>query len=528
MKKLKLRDVAMAEAETWRNLLPPEPWAADVTAQPGYFANWVQTRLQAGHRNARCLVVDARKAHQAFRPVPVVGVAERIALRALTDWVLDGVELSQRTHDDYRRFVAGPLRQAFRGSGLKRLSDATVEYVVQADISAFYQFVDHGVLLAELENRTGKVDESRMLVELLGEIQGATYGLPQLLDPSDKLAEVYMQVLERDVVRRVGHVWRFNDDFRLAVNGYGNAQQALEDLAAAARPLGLVLNDQKSSIVKFASYFWRHSVGDAEDPDMEVNPEEIEIWDEGYPDLGGAALIDSAEATLSRLDEGSDAPLDLLEANSDDVRSLRWAFNALAREASPSGLPYAARVFEFVPQLTPRVCDYLVAANEAGHSTEQVWLATAARDSEFNAWQRAWLTYTARACGFLSGEALAWLQERYRVAIPGLLHAELSLALAMAGKVSFSDLDMALRTEPEALAPWYAIAMNHVEATDDQRSAVRASSRLYELLVRTSAAVAGDAASGQVVGQGRAGGGPTAGGTTAAETTGRSPAGPAS
>lgn len=483
VKKLDLRVVAESEASSWRNLLPPEPWLESVRAQPGYFASWVSSRLQAGHRNAPGWVVDARKAHQAFRPVPIVGIAERLALRALTDFVLAEQELPTRSQDDYRAFVSGPISYAFRDGGVQRLSNASVEYVVQADISSCYQYIDHGVLLTELENRTGKIEESRMLIELLGEVQGATYGLPQLLDASDKLAEVYMQVLERDAVRRIGRVWRFNDDFRLAVNGYGNAQQALEDLAAAARPLGLVLNDQKSNITLFTNYFWRHFAGEPGDADVEVNPAEIEVWVEDYPDLHDDQISETAASSLERLNDDSDNPINLSQPDPEDIKNLRWVFNYMAKQHSADGLPYVDRVLAYVPQLTPRLCDYLVAAHKGGHYIQTVWEALAARSHSQNAWQRAWLTYVARTCGIIEGDPLDWLKLQHLTAPPGLLHAELTLTLAGAGCMTFAEVDSALRTQPEALAPWYALAINHTDASDEQRAAVRGSSRLFELLV---------------------------------------------
>ncbi len=193
LNKLDLRGAAEKEAVAWRNLLPPEPWCRHVAQSPGPFARWVSNRLSSGARNAPSAVVDARKANQAFRPVPVVGIAERIAMRALTDWILEGVDLPERGQDQYRAFVSGPISRAFPNGKVARLSQASIDYVVQADIAAFYQYVDHGVLLEELQVRTGKVEAARLLIELLGEIQGTTYGLPQLLAASDALSEVYIQ-----------------------------------------------------------------------------------------------------------------------------------------------------------------------------------------------------------------------------------------------------------------------------------------------------------------------------------------------
>lgn len=485
LKKLDLRGAAEKEAAAWRNLLPPEPWSQHVAQAPGRFANWVSNRLTAGARNAASVVVDARKANQAFRPVPVVGVAERIALRALTEWVLEGVELPDRSPEEYRAFVSGPVGRAFPKGTATRLSQASVDYVVQADIAAFYQYVDHGVLLEELQVRTGKIDAARLLVELLGEIQGTTYGLPQLLEPSDLLSEVYIQVLERDVTRKTSDVWRFNDDFRIAANGYGNAQQALEDLSSAARPLGLILNEHKTGIVKFTTYFWHNFLSDAGDSDVEVNPEEVEVWVEDYPDLSGDELIETAEATLNRLDEAAEVRIDLTEPSRDDVRELRRAFNILARHGKSSALPHVEEVFRFVPQLTPRLCDYLVSAHRSGHGVTRVWDSIARRSDTHNAWQRAWLAYVARECSISSKSCEQWLGSQLLSAPSGLLHAEASLALAHSDRIDFAALDAALRTQPEALAAWYALGINRLERLpQQQRKAVRASSPLFGLLVQ--------------------------------------------
>lgn len=242
LKKLKLNEAAEQEAAAWRNLVPPEPWQSVVAAKPGPFAGWVKTRLASGARNAPSIVANARKTHQGIRPVPVIGIAERIAFRALTNWVLSDVAPANRTADDYREFVSGPLIVAFKGKSSFRISDSTVEYVIQADIAAFYQYIDHGILSGELEMQTGKVEGSRALIAILGEIQGKEFGLPQLLDASDQLSDLYIAILHRHLTRLGLKLWRYNDDFRFTADGYDEAQQIIEDLSAGAHEIGLVLN----------------------------------------------------------------------------------------------------------------------------------------------------------------------------------------------------------------------------------------------------------------------------------------------
>lgn len=484
LKKLDLRGAAQNEAVAWRNLLPPEPWCQHVAQSPGHFARWVSNRLSSGARNAPSAVIDARKANQAFRPVPVVGVAERIALRALTDWILEGVDLPERGQDHYRAFVSGPITRAFPKGKVAKLSQASIDYVVQADIAAFYQYVDHGVLLEELQVRTGKVEAARLLIELLGEIQGATYGLPQLLAASDALSEVYIQILERDLTRHTADVWRFNDDFRIAANGYGNAQQALEDLSSAARPLGLILSDHKTSIVKFSTYFWHNAIGEVGDSDIEVNPEEVDVWMEEYPDLSDDELVETAQATLGRLEDVSEVPIELADPSIRDVRDLRRAFNILARHGEKSGLRHVEEVFRYLPQLTPRLCDYMVSAHRSGHGVTRVWNSVAKRSDTHNAWQRAWMAYVARECEISPKSSGEWLRSQFQRAPAGLLHAETSLSLARTGNIEFEVLDTALRTQPEALAAWYALAINELtDLPQQQRKAVRDSSPLFGLLI---------------------------------------------
>ena len=68
------------------------------------------------------------------------------------------------------------------------------------------------------------------LMQLLEETQGRAYGLPQLLDPSDRLSEVYIDRVERALIRAGFHTWRYNDDFRIGCRDYPETLDAIEHL----------------------------------------------------------------------------------------------------------------------------------------------------------------------------------------------------------------------------------------------------------------------------------------------------------
>ncbi|WP_433526757.1 reverse transcriptase domain-containing protein [Nocardia pseudovaccinii] len=239
---LDFKSAAVAEAKTWRNLLPPEPWLPLVGRFPTKFGDYARHRLEAGVTNAQSVVIRARKPHQQTRPVPVVGIPERIAYRALCDQALANRALADRSPAAYQEFIAAPINAEFKDKRIFRVADATAQYVIESDVTAFYEYIDHRQLLDELQLRTFTVEIPRILIDLLAEVQDRPFGLPQLLDSSDELSEVYARIIERELQRRGVNVWRYNDDFRITAASYDEAQAHVEALANEASAVGLVLN----------------------------------------------------------------------------------------------------------------------------------------------------------------------------------------------------------------------------------------------------------------------------------------------
>jgi len=456
------------EATSWRNHLPPEPWQAPVEAAAHEVGEWVKSRLEAGVPNARGAVVSVRKAGQSTRPVPIVGVAERIAYRALTDHLLEGVPPAARSVEDYRRFATGPISYGVRSSAnrFRRISDSKITHVVESDVTAFYQYVDHETLRQELVLQTGRVKAAEALRELLREISGASYGLPQMLDASDELSEIYIRILERDIARRGIPVWRYNDDFRIAVNSYEAAQSAVEQLSESAASLGLVLGEHKTYISRFSTYFMRYA--DVEDPEEleRFDPDAVFV-DSGYV-LEPDQAVEVAIGTLARLDlpPGDPARIDLKSASGADLRQLRRALSILRAAGDPAALERTTHLMLFTPSLTPRVCEYLSDLHtgypdDVAASWEALYMN---HSSSLSQWQLAWLTYVARTADLLQGhpERIAAVKRQQLKREHVLLHAEACLTLSEVAAVPADELDRALRTQPEPLVPWYVLAVGNM------------------------------------------------------------------
>lgn len=172
------------ELNTWRNQIPPEPWTAPARSKAPEMLSWVRSRLAGGADGIPSVGVNARKATLGARPVPILSAPDRIVYRALAKHVLRDLTLPDRSPDAYKAFIHGPIEYAFRDEEgpIWNVFGLEVKYVVEADITAFYQYIDHDLLRHELELQTGHIESIDALLELLGETEGRTFGLPQLLD----------------------------------------------------------------------------------------------------------------------------------------------------------------------------------------------------------------------------------------------------------------------------------------------------------------------------------------------------------
>ena len=83
---------------------------------------------------------------------------------------------------------------------------------------------------------------------------GSRRGLPQGLMPSDTLATLYLAELDFVMVRNGFRYVRHGDDVRIAAETYDRACRALRTLEATLRKLGLLLNVEKTRVLRRDTY----------------------------------------------------------------------------------------------------------------------------------------------------------------------------------------------------------------------------------------------------------------------------------
>lgn len=468
-KRLNLADAVLAEAASARNLLPAEPAWNAVSSRASDIARYLDNQLRAGFHPSLQVEIAARKPAHGVRPVPYWGVLERVAYRALTTAALAKVKPIDRSPQAYINFITEPGRYARDRQPAKEhaaglvifdffLSESPVNYVVKSDLAAFYQFIDHAILAEEMLLSGVDFDLIEALIELLAEVQGRNYGLPQLLDASDMLSELYADRIERDLLRSGFAVWRFNDDFRIACDTYADALAAIEELDAAARRVGLSLSENKTVTVGLTKYIFDAFDLTPSEAGKTVNVDNVEDLVGDYTDDFGKDDADDALAVIRRAQiETSDVEPELSDeqwirlrgVRIEHVRLLRRAINGLTFAADSRAIKDVVRLAIYAPSLTPNLMRYIKKVGEAPDTSSDRWDEIAAtvdllaNNVALNAWQQLWLVDIVRDLRLLErgldeeaiGNRVEWVDELRRDTGSDVLRAVATRALAAHGRL---------------------------------------------------------------------------------------------
>jgi hypothetical protein len=278
--------VVAAELSSRNRLLPPRWGDVALSQAVDQVGSWFTAVMRRDIRPDPEDVLLARKLGRGARPLAILGLRERLLYRGAVSLVSDSDLSSTRGPEAFEAFRRAPLE------------DQACMYVFKTDISAYYQYIDHERLIDEVVAQTGSDLPISTATDLLREANGRAFGLPQLSQPSDVLAEIYIEPMRRDLVRAGLNVVRFADDFRVACKTYEEALSAWELADHAARELGLVLNERKTTTPKRDKYDSSLSIVRDEERELfqalEVDPleETPYSWDDhvALPPLRGHGL----------------------------------------------------------------------------------------------------------------------------------------------------------------------------------------------------------------------------------------------
>lgn len=331
------------------------------------------------------------------RPVTVLPTTSQALYTSLVAAIAPSLPAPSRTPDNWKQFTEFG----------QPASATAAEYVVSFDIAACYEFIEHAILKLELVKQSMLPHRAASICGLLGDIFTRGRGLPQLMQASDIISDVYLSAFERNVAQKGFTLMRYADDFKIVADSWGSAMAAIEAAADSARQFGLILASDKTSVHKRST--------------LERLQEERESFLDGYFSKAQQELTEIDTVTLDEYAGGTSvifieptehdtvmtAMRTLLEDWIESTRSEGPHDSGVHVGFVPSALNYLASDKERVPDewleelvfRLPRrlelVCQYLLARPIAESCENWKTLAKLAAMERQSPWAKTWLLHCA-------------------------------------------------------------------------------------------------------------------------------------
>lgn len=411
------------------DLLPPRP-EDDVLGEVGKrFSETLRTRLERGRYDptpAQVLLVP--KPGNTTRPAAMLTLADRVVLDAIvsllrprieTELLGNGIVMWPRgelTPKQWPAFEAAPLSGA-------------AKVVAIADVTGFYETIDHERLRDILMLATGRRNAVNALIDFLGRVMGGPKGVPQGLAASDPIATVYLSAVDAAMARASIEYSRHGDDIRIAAASVSQARGALYLFEMELRRIGLLVNGAKAIIMARETYETvlansakasdeaREALIQSRVAEVKADRHKLErAFEETKTTHLGWNLFYHGTISLS---EAIEELAPHLEPNDMDVaiRVLRDALtrrpgtsDALSREEfhirvtsslvrlaagkSPLAIELLGDLLRQFPEKTEVVASYLAAQGEAASTAVVATLIDALREDRFRTdWEVVWLLH---------------------------------------------------------------------------------------------------------------------------------------
>lgn len=252
----------------WRSVRRNRGAAGIDKVSVGMFEKNLQANLDALMRELKTGALQplpARRVYIAkapgkFRPLGIPVVRDRVAQEVLRQLLSPIFE--QLFHDQSYGFR--PKRGCHQAvEKVRELHRQGYKYVLDADISGFFDNLRHSVIMAELSKVVADGNILRLVEKFLtagvmegGKIQATRCGTPQGGVVSPLLANIALNLLDWQLDRAGYRFVRYADDFVVLCKSQRQAQEALELVGKLLTDqLGLTLSPEKTKLTTFKQGF---------------------------------------------------------------------------------------------------------------------------------------------------------------------------------------------------------------------------------------------------------------------------------
>jgi Reverse transcriptase (RNA-dependent DNA polymerase) len=209
-------------------------------------------------------ICEVPKAKNLVRPGAILTIEDRVVyytclgllvptMRDAVVWSSGKIDFSHQLSADVyspewlaNRFIGW---DDFRKQSVKRIN-GDVTFVVETDITGFYENIDLSMLISDLKSIGGNEEVCKTLSRCLNKwAQVNGRGIPQGYSPSDLLAKLYLNSTDLNLSAGGFDFFRYVDDIRIFCLSRPSARRALLELSLLLRKRGLNLQSAKTRIL---------------------------------------------------------------------------------------------------------------------------------------------------------------------------------------------------------------------------------------------------------------------------------------
>jgi len=352
---------------------------------PGWLASRLQLIRNDAYAPSPLFICDVPKGNGLIRPGGHLSYADRLVYAACVGAYLRAIQQSLRwsqgTVDFSYQLSLDPtnpewIRDRFTGwknfdkKSIAKINDGAT-FVVVADISAFYENIDIGLLISDVRATNAPKPAVDLLSTCLNKwAQVSGRGIPQGQTPSDILAKLYLNTVDENL-RNMGYDHlRYVDDIRVFCDTEVAAKKLLVDLSRLLRRRGLNLQSAKSKVL--AADNARNEIEEVTEVLRSVRRQFIAqvVQQSGR----GDPYIDVSEADEILEESADDTPIDIIQQayQSYFVEGLqpfnktlfRFLLKRLAKQIDTFAGLHALSMLEPHPEETHTILQYLKAIYE--------------------------------------------------------------------------------------------------------------------------------------------------------------------
>jgi retron-type reverse transcriptase len=226
----------------------------------------LQGKIQALNRykTELPLTIDLPKRGFTLRPGIVPFIDDRIAYQAIADLFTPHFSPEPNVYsnkwagpDANQMFVQGvELWIAFQNKVEEHCHNYL--YVVETDIAAYFDHINHELLLSRISDLFGEAIDGELLdgaKAILRRMWGRwnvgylkNFGIPQINDASSFMANMYLDELDKWLLARRFVYLRYVDDIRIFAESEPQARRSLAELIVKMREMGLYIASGKTKI----------------------------------------------------------------------------------------------------------------------------------------------------------------------------------------------------------------------------------------------------------------------------------------